>query len=124
LPSASAGSTCGSRGNEVYRQATPEGREASDDGHQAEGAQTMTSRKKGNHPVRPAARMALPKKVRHLKNGPIVRRFANTLSVAPLTYTQRRDDTDYVVFRFAKPEDADTFSERFGGERLATGSRR
>jgi hypothetical protein len=44
------------------------------------------------------------------------------MSVAPLTYTQRRDDTDYVVFRFAKPEDADTFCERFGGERLATGS--
>jgi hypothetical protein len=24
-----------------------------------------------------------------------------------------------VVFRFAKPEDADTFCERFGGERLS-----
>ncbi len=58
-------------------------------------------------------------KVRDLKNGAIVRRFANTLSVSPLTYSLRRDDTDYVVFRFAKPEDADVFSERFGGERLS-----
>jgi hypothetical protein len=57
--------------------------------------------------------------VRDLKNGAIVRRFANTLSVAPLTYSLRRDDGDYVVFRFAKPEDADAFSERFGGERLS-----
>jgi hypothetical protein len=28
-------------------------------------------------------------------------------------------DSDYVVFRFAKLEDADTFFERFGGERLS-----
>jgi hypothetical protein len=46
------------------------------------------------------------------------------LSAAPLTSSLRRDDTDFVVFCFAKPEDAETFAKRFGGERLLTGIQR
>jgi hypothetical protein len=57
-------------------------------------------------------------KVRGLANSEAVHGFAATLSVAPLTYSLRRDDADYVVFCFTKPEGAQAFAERFGGERL------
>jgi hypothetical protein len=55
-------------------------------------------------------------KVRGLKNSEAVRGFADTLSVAPLTYSVSRADVD--LFCFAKPEHAEAFCERFGGERL------
>jgi hypothetical protein len=63
-------------------------------------------------------------KVRGLNNSQVVHGFADTLSVAPLTYSVSRADVDLVVFCFAKPEDADAFCDQFGGERLPGDGRR
>jgi hypothetical protein len=60
----------------------------------------------------------LADKVHGLKNSEVVRGFADTLSVASLTYSISRADVDLVVFCFAKPEDAEAFCQCFGGERL------
>ncbi len=63
--------------------------------------------------------VALPVgKVRGLKNSEIVRGFADALSVGPRTYSLRHGDANFVVFCFAKPEDAAAFAESFGGEQL------
>jgi hypothetical protein len=64
--------------------------------------------------------VALPAEaVRGPANSAAVRGLAGTLSAAPLTYHLRRGDDDFVVFCFARPEAAQAFAERFGGDVLA-----
>ena len=55
-------------------------------------------------------------KVRGHQNYDVVHTFAEAFSVAPRTFWVRRDDLDFVVFCFAKAEDAQAFAKRFGGE--------
>jgi hypothetical protein len=90
----------------------------------AQGWQTMTLRKGEISTTRlrrewPHHVALSADKVQGDENFDLVHGFADTLSsAAPRTFSMFRQDRDYVVFCFAKPEDAQTFCDRFGGERL------
>jgi hypothetical protein len=49
-------------------------------------------------------------------NLPIIGKFKDELNGCPRGHSVMHKDIDYVVFCFAEKEQADRFSERFGGE--------
>jgi hypothetical protein len=67
--------------------------------------------------------VALPAEtLRGIGNSETVYAFLKPLSIGPRPYRLRRGNLGFAVFCFAKPEDAQAFAERFGGEVFAAGN--
>jgi hypothetical protein len=63
--------------------------------------------------------VALPvEKVRDLRNSEVIFALPVSCRRRRSRNSLRRDDSDFVVFCFAKPKDAEAFARRFHGERL------
>jgi hypothetical protein len=93
--------------------------------HEAGGDVAMTRREAKSRAVISSANCPItwrsrPKRCEASRIVKVTFGAAAALSVAPLTYSLRRDDSDLVVFCFAEPEGAEAFAKRFGWEQLAT----